>query len=99
MIPIHAYEGRRVAVFGLGRTGIATAKALEAGGATVSCWDDSEPSRLRAEADGLTLDDLNRRDWGDSAALILSPGIPPTHPKPHRLVQSAPAVGAPFVGE
>lgn len=99
MIPIHAYEGRRVAVFGLGRTGIATAKALEAGGAAVSCWDDSEPSRLRAEAEGLTMDDLNRRDWGDIAALILSPGIPLTHPKPHHVVELARAVDAPVIGD
>uniref|UniRef100_UPI002629D139 UDP-N-acetylmuramoyl-L-alanine--D-glutamate ligase n=1 Tax=uncultured Maricaulis sp. TaxID=174710 RepID=UPI002629D139 len=99
MIPIHAYEGRRVAVFGLGRTGIATAKALEAGGAAVSCWDDSEPSRLRAEAEGLTMDDLNRRDWGDIAALILSPGIPLTHPKPHHAVELARAVDAPVIGD
>ena len=99
MIPIHQYEGRRVAVFGLGRTGIATAKALEAGGALVSCWDDTEASRERAAAEGLTLDDLNRRDWGDIAALILSPGIPLTHPKPHRVVELAQAVGAPVIGD
>ncbi|OLF73927.1 UDP-N-acetylmuramoylalanine--D-glutamate ligase [Maricaulis sp. W15] len=99
MIPIHAYEGRRVAVFGLGRTGIATAKALEAGGAAVSCWDDAEPSRVRAQAEGLTLDDLNRRDWGDIAALVLSPGIPLTHPKPHRVVELARAVDAPVIGD
>lgn len=99
MIPIHAYEGRRVAVFGLGRSGITTAKALEAGGAVVSCWDDSDASRDRAVAEGLTLDDLNRRDWGDIAALILSPGIPLTHPKPHRVVELATAVGAPVIGD
>ncbi|WP_417485865.1 UDP-N-acetylmuramoyl-L-alanine--D-glutamate ligase [Maricaulis sp.] len=99
MIPIHAYEGRRVAVFGLGRTGIATAKALEAGGAAVSCWDDAEPSRARAAAEGLTLDDLNRRDWGDIAALVLSPGIPLTHPKPHHMVELAHAVGAPIISD
>ncbi|WP_203291965.1 UDP-N-acetylmuramoyl-L-alanine--D-glutamate ligase [Maricaulis parjimensis] len=99
MIPIHQYEGRRVAVFGLGRTGIATARALEAGGAKVSCWDDTEAARVRAEAEGLTLDDLNRRDWGDIAALILSPGIPLTHPKPHRVVELAQAVGAPVIGD
>ena len=99
MIPIHSYEGRRVAVFGLGRTGIATAKALTAGGAEVSCWDDTEAARERALADGLELDDLNRRDWGDVAALILSPGIPLTHPKPHRMVELARAVGAPVIGD
>lgn len=99
MIPIHAYEGRRVAVFGLGRTGIATAKALAAGGADVSCWDDSEAARDRAVAAGLQPDDLNRRDWGDIAALVLSPGIPLTHPKPHRMVELANSVGAPVIGD
>jgi UDP-N-acetylmuramoylalanine--D-glutamate ligase len=99
MIPIHAYEGRRVAVFGLGRTGIATAKALEAGGAMVSSWDDNEAARATAMAEGLELDDLRRRDWGDIAALILSPGIPLTHPKPHPVVELAQAVGAPVIGD
>jgi UDP-N-acetylmuramoylalanine--D-glutamate ligase len=99
MIPIHAYDGRRVAVFGLGRTGIATAKALEAGGAMVSSWDDNEAARAAAEAEGLALDDLRRRDWGDIAALILSPGIPLTHPKPHPVVELAHAVGAPVIGD
>ena len=99
MIPIHTYEGRRVAVFGLGRTGIAAAKALEAGGAEVSAWDDSADARARAEEAGVHLDDLNRRDWGDIAALVLSPGIPLTHPKPHRMVELAKSVGAPVVGD
>lgn len=99
MIPVHAYKGRRVAVFGLGRTGIAAAKALEAGGASVSCWDDSERARSVAVGEGLQLDDLNRRDWGDIAALVLSPGIPLTHPKPHRMVDLARAVDAPVIGD
>ncbi len=99
MIPIHTYKGRRVAVFGLGRTGIAAAKALEAGGAEVSSWDDSETARANAEAAGVHLDDLNRRDWGDIAALVLSPGIPLTHPKPHRMVELAQSVGAPVIGD
>ncbi|WP_412545608.1 UDP-N-acetylmuramoyl-L-alanine--D-glutamate ligase [Maricaulis sp. MIT060901] len=99
MIPIHTYKGRRVAVFGLGRTGIAAAKALEAGGAEVSSWDDSEVARSNAEAAGIHLDDLNRRDWGDIAALVLSPGIPLTHPKPHRMVELAKSVGAPVIGD
>jgi UDP-N-acetylmuramoylalanine--D-glutamate ligase len=99
MIPIHSYEGRRVAVFGLGRTGIATVKALEAGGAKVSCWDDFEAARDAARAEGLQLDDLNRRDWGDIAALVLSPGIPLHFPKPHRVVELARAVDAPIIGD
>tara|TARA_R110002072_G_scaffold216935_1_gene374504 strand:- start:629 stop:2053 length:1425 start_codon:yes stop_codon:yes gene_type:complete len=99
MIPVHAFKGRRVAVFGLGRTGLATINALLAGGAEVSAWDDSAVSRAAAEAQGVVLDDLNRRDWGDIAALILSPGVPLTHPKPHRMVELAHAVGAPVIGD
>jgi UDP-N-acetylmuramoylalanine--D-glutamate ligase len=99
MIPIHSYEGRRVAVFGLGRTGLGAVRALLAGGAKVSAWDDNEAARERAVAEGLELDDLNRRDWGDIAALVLSPGVPLTHPHPHRMVELAEAVGAPVIGD
>lgn len=99
MIPVSAYKGRRVAVFGLGRTGIAAARALQAGGAEVSAWDDNETAREAAIRAGLELDDLNRRDWGDMAALVLSPGIPLTHPAPHRMVALAQAVGAPVIGD
>ncbi|AZU03209.1 UDP-N-acetylmuramoyl-L-alanyl-D-glutamate synthetase [Glycocaulis alkaliphilus] len=99
MIPVTAYKGRRVAVFGLGRTGITAARALAAGGAEVSAWDDNEAARENAAKAGLELDDLNRRDWGDMAALVLSPGIPLTHPAPHRMVSLARAVGAPVIGD
>jgi UDP-N-acetylmuramoylalanine--D-glutamate ligase len=99
MIPVRAYEGRRVAVFGLARTGIAAARALQAGGAVVSAWDDSEQTRAAAAAQGVPIDDLNRRDWGDLAALVLSPGVPLTHPEPHRVVKLAQAVGAPVIGD
>ena len=99
MIPVRAFAGRRVAVFGLARTGIAAARALEAGGATVSAWDDSEPAREAAAAQGVSLDDPNRRDWGDVAALVLSPGVPLTHPAPHRLVRMAQTLGVPVIGD
>ena len=76
MIPVRAFEGKDVAVFGLGRSGIATCRALMAGGARVCAWDDNEAARKAAEAAGVPLVDLNRRDWQTFAALVLSPGIP-----------------------
>ena len=76
MIPIHQYEGRRVAVFGLGRTGIATAKALAAGGADVSCWDDSEAARDRALAAGLQRVPAVRAS-ADTARALARLGPPP----------------------
>ncbi len=99
MIPVRAFEGKDVAVFGLGRSGIATCKALMAGGARVCAWDDNEAARKAAETAGVPLVDLNRRDWQTFAALVLSPGIPFRFPEPHRFVRMAQMVGVPVIGD
>ena len=99
MIPITEYAGRDVAVFGLGRTGLSAAKALAAGGARVHAWDDNEKTRDKAEAAGVTLSDINKRDWQTFAALVLSPGVPYKFPQPHRIVRMAEMTGVPVVGD
>ncbi|MBI1188085.1 MAG: UDP-N-acetylmuramoyl-L-alanine--D-glutamate ligase [Alphaproteobacteria bacterium] len=99
MIPIRHYADRDIAVFGLARTGRAAGKALAAGGARVHAWDDSEATRAEAQADGVTLSDINARDWRGFAALVLSPGVPLDHPEPHRVVELARAVGVPIIGD
>ena len=45
MIPVQGFEGRKVGVLGLGRSGLAAAAALEAGGAEALLWDDSQEAR------------------------------------------------------
>ena len=57
MIPVPGFEGRRVAVFGLGRSGITAARALHAGGAIPILWDDGVSGRMQAEAEGFTVED------------------------------------------
>lgn len=99
MIPITEYAGRDVAVFGLGRTGLSAAKALAAGGARVFAWDDNQATRDRAEAEGVQLSDINKRDWQTFAALVLSPGVPYRFPQPHRVVRMAEMSGIPVVGD
>lgn len=99
MIPVTEYSGRDVAVFGLGRTGISAARALAAGGARVHAWDDNEATREKAEEAGVTLSDINKRDWQSFAALVLSPGVPYRFPKPHRVVRMAEMTGVPVVGD
>jgi UDP-N-acetylmuramoylalanine--D-glutamate ligase len=97
MIPVRGYEDKRVAVLGLGRSGLAAARALEAGGATALCWDDGAEARDKAEGQGLTLHDLTRRDAFDGvAALITSPGIPHLYPEPNRHIARACEEGVPF---
>ena len=96
MIPVQGYEGARVAVLGLGRSGLATARALEAGGAEALCWDDSPEARGAAEDAGLMLHDLTRRDAFDGvAALIVSPGIAHLYPEPNRHIARAQEAGVP----
>ena len=52
MIAVQGFEGCRVGVLGLGRSGLATCAALKAGGAQVCAWDDSPEGRAKAEAAG-----------------------------------------------
>jgi UDP-N-acetylmuramoylalanine--D-glutamate ligase len=99
MIPVRGFEGKTVAVFGLARTGLAAARALAAGHARVVVWDDKPDAREAARAEGLTLADLTRADWSDFAALVLSPGVPTSFPKPHWTVERARDAGVPIMGD
>ena len=99
MIRVPGFEGRRIAVFGLGRSGLTAARALGDGGALPVLWDDSVSSRMQAEAEGFAVEDLTAADWSDFAALVLSPGAPLTHPKPHWTVAKAGAAGIEIIGD
>ena len=99
MIPVRGFEGKTVAVFGLARTGLAAARALVAGGAEVALWDEKPASRAAAEAEGFTLTDLAAADWSKFAALMLSPGVPLTHPAPHWTVERAKEAGVEVLGD
>lgn len=96
MIAVRGHEGERVAVLGLGRSGLATARALQAGGATPLLWDDSPEARARAEAEGFTLTDLTRNAAFEGvAALVVSPGIPHLYPQPNKVIARALEEGIP----
>lgn len=94
MIPVRGYQGFRVAVLGLGRTGLSAALALEAGGAEVIVWDDSAEARAKAEEAGLHLHDLSKQGAFEGVvALITSPGIPHLYPEPNPIIAAAYAAG------
>ncbi|MBL9047366.1 MAG: UDP-N-acetylmuramoyl-L-alanine--D-glutamate ligase [Tabrizicola sp.] len=96
MIAVKGYRGEKVAVLGLGRSGLATAAALRAGGAEPLLWDDSPEARAKAEGEGFTLTDLTRNAALDEAtALITSPGIPHLFPAPHPVIARAIHAGIP----
>lgn len=99
MIRVTTFDKRRVAVFGLARSGLATAHALTAGGAEVITWDDSTAAQETARAQGFTVRDLRTENWTALAALVVSPGVPLTHPTPHWTVAAATAAGVPVIGD
>lgn len=99
MIPVTTFKGKSVALFGLGGSGLATALALAAGGADVTAWDDNPASVENASAAGVKTGDLRALDWSALDALVLSPGVPLTHPKPHWSADLARAAGVAIVGD
>ena len=99
MIPVTTFKDRKVALFGLGGSGLATAKALVAGGAVVVAWDDNPDSVAKAAGEGIGTADLRTIDWPAIAAFVLSPGVPLTHPKPHWSVDLARAAGVEIIGD
>jgi UDP-N-acetylmuramoylalanine--D-glutamate ligase len=99
VIPVTTFAGKTVAVFGLGGSGLASAKALMAGGADVLAYDDDAQSAEKAKAAGIAIADLRGTDWSKFAALVLAPGVPLTHPAPHWTVQLAQKAGVEVIGD
>src|ERR1700722_18695582 len=94
MIPVTTFAGKKVAVFGLGGSGLASASALLAGGADVIGWDDDADVVAKA-----TTADLHDTDWSRVAALVLAPGVPLTHPTPHWSARLACTAGVEVIGD
>ena len=99
MIPVTAFAGKRVALFGLGASGLASASALLAGGADVVAFDDDAGRVAQAAAAGIPTSDLRRLDWSNIAALVLTPGVPLTHPAPHWTVGLARNAAVEVIGD
>jgi UDP-N-acetylmuramoylalanine--D-glutamate ligase len=99
VIPVTAFAGKKVAVFGLGGSGLVSASALLAGGADVIAYDDDAQSVAKANAAGIPTADLRDIDWSKIAALVLAPGVPLTHPEPHWIVALACKAGVAVIGD
>jgi UDP-N-acetylmuramoylalanine--D-glutamate ligase len=99
MFAAQGFSGKRVALFGLARSGLSCAEALRLGGAEVLAWDDSEPAVEKARAEGLAVTNLHTVDFKTLAALVLSPGVPLTHPEPHWTVVKAKSAGIEIIGD
>ncbi len=99
MIDLGFFGGLPVAVLGLGKTGLTAARSLRDSGAEVWAWDDNEDRRAVARDQDIPLVDLYTCNWKELTSLILSPGIPHTHPEPHPVARLAKEHGCEIIGD
>jgi UDP-N-acetylmuramoylalanine--D-glutamate ligase len=99
MIPVRSFNRKTVAVFGLARTGLGAVAALTAGGARVIAWDDSSTARDLGGQAGAHVTPWREWPWEEISALVLSPGVPLTHPRPHEVVVHAGQAQVPVIGD
>jgi UDP-N-acetylmuramoylalanine--D-glutamate ligase len=95
MITSPAFRGKRYAVLGLARSGLATVDALVASGAEVTAWDTREEARAMV-AGKATLADPLAIDLAGFAAIIVSPGVPLNR---HPIAAAGAAAGVPVIGD
>lgn len=91
MVKLAQSEGKTYAVFGLGKAGMSTLHALLKSQANVFAWDDGEAGRNNAKnlQGDLTITRPEEFPWDNIEALLLSPGVPFTHPEPNPIVKLA----------
>jgi UDP-N-acetylmuramoylalanine--D-glutamate ligase len=95
MITSSAFAGKRYAVYGLARSGVATVDALLASGAEVMAWDVNEAARAAVADRARIADPLSTAIYGYSA-VVVSPGVPINK---HPIADRARAAGVPLIGD
>src|SRR3569623_3772661 len=99
MIAARSFAHKTIAVFGLARTGLGAVRSAVAGGTQVIAWDDNSTARELGGQQGAELMPWREWPWEKISALVLSPGVPLTHPRPHGVVEHANAAKVPVIGD
>ncbi len=99
MILVPGVAKRKFGVFGLGATGLSVAEALVASGAEVHSWDEKAEARDKTANTEFRAEHPKEWPWSEFTALVLSPGVPLTHPKPHAIVRKAQQEKVEVVGD
>jgi len=95
MITSPVFRGRRYAVLGLARSGLASVESLTASGAQVTAWDNREDAR-DAVAGKVEIADLMEIDLAGYDGVVVSPGVPLNR---HPIAAKARAAGVPLIGD
>ncbi|AEG49114.1 UDP-N-acetylmuramoylalanine--D-glutamate ligase [Sphingobium chlorophenolicum L-1] len=89
------FAGKKYAVLGLARSGLATVECLAASGAHVVAWDSREEARA-AVADKAELADPAEIDLKGLEGVVVSPGVPLNK---HPIAMHARLAGVPIIGD
>jgi UDP-N-acetylmuramoylalanine--D-glutamate ligase len=90
-----AFAGKKYAVLGLARSGLATVEALVRSGAHVTAWDTREDAR-QAVAGRADIDDPLSIDLAGFDGVVVSPGVPLNR---HPIADKARQAGVPIIGD
>jgi UDP-N-acetylmuramoylalanine--D-glutamate ligase len=97
MIASPAFSGRKYAVYGLARSGMATVESLLASGAEVMAWDQNEAAREKVRQVGkVHLADPLTTSIEGFDGLVVSPGVPLNR---HPIAARAREAGVPLIGD
>ena len=95
MITSRAFAGKRYAVLGLARSGLAAAQSLLASGAEIVAWDRQDDARAKLEGRARLADPMEI-DLTGFDGVVVSPGVPlNTHP----IADRAREFGVPVIGD
>ncbi|MEO5587634.1 MAG: UDP-N-acetylmuramoyl-L-alanine--D-glutamate ligase [Novosphingobium sp.] len=95
MITSPAFAGKRYAVLGLARSGMAAVETLLRSGARVTAWDNREEPR-NVLAGRVELADPATVDLTGYAGVVVSPGVPLNR---HPIAEHAARFGVPVIGD
>jgi UDP-N-acetylmuramoylalanine--D-glutamate ligase len=96
MIASPAFSGKKYAVYGLARSGLATVEALLASGAEVIAWDQNEAARAQVRGLGLQMADPLTASLDGCDGIVVSPGVPLNR---HPIAVRAREAEVPLIGD
>ena len=95
MITSSTFAGKKYAILGLARSGMAVLEALHASGAKLLAWDNREELRTSV-ADRAEVADPMETDLEGFDAIVVSPGVPLNS---HPIVEKAANENVPIIGD
>lgn len=95
MITASAFGGKHYAVYGLARSGLASAAALIASGAHVTAWDQKAEARAKVPP-GTVISNLDEANLNEFDSLVVTPGLPLNR---HPIAQRASEAGVEVIGD